>query len=62
MLEYGPPAELLSETIGNDGDNSNAGGGGGGRSSGHFASMVDSTGDQMAKSLRESAMLGPMKR
>lgn len=28
----------------------------------HFASMVESTGDQMAKSLRASAMLGPMKR
>ena len=62
VLEYGPPAELLSRNDGDDGDNSDGGEGGGGSYSGHFASMVDSTGDQMAKSLRASAMLGPMKR
>ena len=59
VLEYGPPAELLSSRNDDDDyDNSDDGVGG----SGHFASMVDSTGDQMSKSLRASAMLGPMKR
>ena len=58
VLEHGPPAELLSSNDGDNGDKNDGGEGG----SGHFASMVDSTGDQMAKSLRESAMLGPMRR
>jgi len=46
VLEFGSPMELLTSNNGND--------------DGHFASMVESTGDQMSKSLRESAMLGPM--
>ena len=58
VLEYGPPAELLSKISGDDDDISDAVEGG----SGHFASMVDATGDRMAKSLRKSAILGPIKR
>ena len=54
VLEYGPPAELLFGDDGDDDDDNEY--------RGHFASMVNSTGNQMAKSLRASAMLGPMKR
>lgn len=57
VLEYGPPAELLHADGGGDGNDDDRRGGGG-----HFASMVESTGHEMAKSLRTSAMLGPMKR
>ena len=54
VLVYGPPAELLFGGDGNDHEDNEY--------RGHFASMVNSTGNQMAKSLRASAMLGPMKR